>query len=167
MSQSYDYQQARRKRGAEGALAPPVFGRTVNPMYLNQGEQIMPTTVLRAPPDFQTLRRPCTRHALSKKKWQRRGLWGQGRRKTASRPSPWLASICPIFHWRYFLKGWPSKKSFRRPCGWQRGEKWWTHLLHWSLHQLLPDRPLLTKNRMNSRELNVRHSLNHSVSFFF
>ena len=51
--------QARRKRGAEGALAPPVFGRTVNPMYLNQGEQIMPTTVLRAPPDFQILRRPC------------------------------------------------------------------------------------------------------------
>ena len=37
-----------------------------------------------------------TRHALSKKKWQRRGLWGQGRRKTASRPAPGLASIFPL-----------------------------------------------------------------------
>ena len=45
--------------GAEGAMGPPDFGRSVNQTYLNQGEQIMPTTPLRAPPQFQTLRRLC------------------------------------------------------------------------------------------------------------
>ena len=39
--------QGRRKRGAGG----PVFGQT--------GGQIIPTTVLQASPDFQTLRRAC------------------------------------------------------------------------------------------------------------
>ena len=63
--------QGRRKWGAEGALAPPIFGQTVNPistrglrglwplqyfakqLTLSQpGGQIMPTTVLQAPRIF-------------------------------------------------------------------------------------------------------------------
>ena len=34
--------QARRKRGAEGALAPPVFGRTVNPISTRGGRLCPP-----------------------------------------------------------------------------------------------------------------------------
>ena len=42
--------QARRKRGAGGALAPPQF--LAKQLTLSQpGGQIIPTTVLRAPPD--------------------------------------------------------------------------------------------------------------------
>ena len=37
--------------GAGGALAPPEFGSSVNPTYSNQRGQIMPTTLLLAPPD--------------------------------------------------------------------------------------------------------------------
>ena len=52
--------QGRRKRGGWGGFSslPPVFGQTVN---LSQpGGQIIPTSVLPAPPpDFQTLRRAC------------------------------------------------------------------------------------------------------------
>ena len=46
-----------RPVGAEGAMAPPDFYRSVNP-YLNKGGQIMPTTLRLAPPDFQTFLRP-------------------------------------------------------------------------------------------------------------
>ena len=43
--------------GALGAKAPPIVA---DQLTLSQpGGQIMPATVLRAPPDFQTLRRPC------------------------------------------------------------------------------------------------------------
>ena len=49
--------QARHKRGAGGAVAPQFLAEQLT---LSQpGGQIMPTTVLQAPPDFQTLRRPC------------------------------------------------------------------------------------------------------------
>ena len=50
--------QARRKWGAGGALAPQFLTKQLT---LSQpGGQIMPTTVIQAPPpDFQTLRRPC------------------------------------------------------------------------------------------------------------
>ena len=45
--------------GAGGAKAPPQF--FAKQLTLSQpGEQIMPTTVLLAPPNFQTLRRPCS-----------------------------------------------------------------------------------------------------------
>ena len=37
---------------AEGAMTPPDFDRQVNP--IEQEGQIMPTTLLLAPPDFQT-----------------------------------------------------------------------------------------------------------------
>ena len=37
-----------------GAVGPPIFGQTVNPVSTRG--QIMPTTVLRAPPDFQTMK---------------------------------------------------------------------------------------------------------------
>ena len=50
-------QQGRRKRGwgAGGALVPQFLAKQLT---LSQaGGQIIPTTVLRAPPDFQTLRR--------------------------------------------------------------------------------------------------------------
>ena len=41
-----------------GGWGPPLFW--AKQLNLSQpGGQIMPTTVLRAPPDFQTLRRPC------------------------------------------------------------------------------------------------------------
>ena len=47
--------QARRKMGARGA-APQFLAKQLT---LSQpGLQIMPTTVIQAPPDFQTLRRP-------------------------------------------------------------------------------------------------------------
>ena len=39
--------------GAGGAMAPPYFGRSVNPFSTKEG-QIMPTTLLMATPDFQT-----------------------------------------------------------------------------------------------------------------
>jgi hypothetical protein len=45
-------------RGGAGGLWPPQF--LAKQLTLSQpGGQIMPTTVLQAPPDFQTLRRPC------------------------------------------------------------------------------------------------------------
>ena len=45
--------------GAGGGLQPPpIFDRSVNPIS-NRGGQFMPTTVLPASPDFQTLRRVC------------------------------------------------------------------------------------------------------------
>ena len=47
--------QGRRLRGAWGALAPQFLAKQLT---LSQpGGQIIPTTVLRAPPEFQTLRR--------------------------------------------------------------------------------------------------------------
>ena len=47
--------QGRRMRRA---LAPQFLAKQLT---LSQpGGQIMPTTVLRAPPDFETLRRPCS-----------------------------------------------------------------------------------------------------------
>ena len=39
--------------GAEGTLAPPEFGSSVNPIPI-RGGQIMPTTLLVAPPDSKT-----------------------------------------------------------------------------------------------------------------
>ena len=51
--------QGCRKRGAGGAQAPPVFGRSVNPISTRGGGAHSPHPVLQAPPDFQTLRRPC------------------------------------------------------------------------------------------------------------
>ena len=42
--------------GAVGAMAPPDFGSSVNPI---SEEHIMPTTLVMAPPDFQNFRRPC------------------------------------------------------------------------------------------------------------
>ena len=45
--------QGRRKVGAWGGLAPPMFGQTVNP--ISTRGQIIPTTVLRARRIF----RPC------------------------------------------------------------------------------------------------------------
>ena len=42
---------------AEGAMTPPDFDRQVNPIV--QEGQIMPTTLLLAPSDFQTILRPC------------------------------------------------------------------------------------------------------------
>ena len=57
--------------GLGGGLQPPNFWQISEP-YLNQGwggvGQIMATTVLPAPPDFQTLRRACHR-----KVWKYRG----------------------------------------------------------------------------------------------
>ena len=50
--------QARRKREAGGHLAPPHF--LVDQLTLSQPEgAYYPHPVIRAPPDFQTLRRPC------------------------------------------------------------------------------------------------------------
>ena len=50
--------QGCRKRGAGGALAPQFLAEQLT---LSQpGGQIMPTTVLWALPDFQTLRRACS-----------------------------------------------------------------------------------------------------------
>jgi len=40
-----------------GIIAPQFWAEQLTLSQL--GEQIMPTTVLRAPPDFQTLQRPC------------------------------------------------------------------------------------------------------------
>ena len=52
-----DQYQGRRKVGAWGALAPPQC--LAKQLTLSQpGGQIMPAKVLRAPPNFQTLRRP-------------------------------------------------------------------------------------------------------------
>ena len=44
-------------RGAEGAQAPPGLGRSVTP--ISTRGVYSPQPVLRAPLDFQTLRRPC------------------------------------------------------------------------------------------------------------
>ena len=53
--------QACRKRGAWGDLSPtPGFDRSVYPISTKGGGHIMPTTLLRATPDFQTLQRPWT-----------------------------------------------------------------------------------------------------------
>ena len=49
--------QGCRKRGAGGALDPSVFGRSVNPISTRGAHY--PHPVLRAPPGYQTLRRPC------------------------------------------------------------------------------------------------------------
>ena len=49
--------QGHRKQGAGGALAPQFLAKQLT-LYQPVG-QIMSTTVLQAPPDFQTLRRPC------------------------------------------------------------------------------------------------------------
>jgi hypothetical protein len=47
--------------GSGGALAPQFLAKQLT---LSQpGGQIMPTTVLQASPDFQTLRRPCQYHS--------------------------------------------------------------------------------------------------------
>ena len=43
--------------GPGEARAPPLFGRSVNPISTRGAHY--PHPVLRAPPDFQTLRRPC------------------------------------------------------------------------------------------------------------
>ena len=40
-------------RGAEGALTPPEFGSSLNPIPARRG-QIMPPTLLVAPPDSET-----------------------------------------------------------------------------------------------------------------
>ena len=45
--------------GARGALTPPPQFSAKQLTLSKPGGQIIPTTVLRAPPDFQTLRRPC------------------------------------------------------------------------------------------------------------
>ena len=42
---------------AGGAMTPPDFGRSVNSTS-QPGEQIMPTTIVLGPTDFQTLQRP-------------------------------------------------------------------------------------------------------------
>ena len=44
--------------GAGGAMAPPDFGRPVNPILTRGGGQIMPTKLLLAPPDFQIFQWP-------------------------------------------------------------------------------------------------------------
>ena len=44
--------------GAGGVYAPPVFGRSVNP--ISTGGAHHPQAVLHAPPDFQTLRHACS-----------------------------------------------------------------------------------------------------------
>ena len=44
--------------GAGDAMAPPDFGRSVNTISTRGWGQIMPTTLLPAPPDFQKLLRP-------------------------------------------------------------------------------------------------------------
>ena len=43
--------------GAGGAMAPPDFGRSVNPIS-TRGGQIMPVQTILAPPDLQTFLRP-------------------------------------------------------------------------------------------------------------
>ena len=48
--------QARRKWGAGGALVPPVFGQTVNPISTRGANYAHHSNT--SPPDFQTLRRP-------------------------------------------------------------------------------------------------------------
>ena len=45
-----------------GALAPPVFGQTVNPIS-TKGSDYAHHSNPSPPPDFQTLRRPCIRRA--------------------------------------------------------------------------------------------------------
>ena len=44
--------------GAGGALAPPIFGQTVNPISTRGADYAHHITT--SPPDFQTLRQPCT-----------------------------------------------------------------------------------------------------------
>ena len=44
--------------GAEGAMGPPDFGRSVNQTYLNQGGTDYVHQIVLAPPDFQTFLRP-------------------------------------------------------------------------------------------------------------
>ena len=45
--------------GARGAMAPPIFGTSVNPISI-RGADYAPTLLL-APQDFQTFRRPYSR----------------------------------------------------------------------------------------------------------
>jgi len=49
--------QGRRKGGTLGASAPPMFGRTVNPISTRGADYALHSTT--SPPNFQTLRRPC------------------------------------------------------------------------------------------------------------
>ena len=53
--------------GAREACAPPLFGRSVNPIS-TRGGTYYPHPVIHAPPDFQTLRRPCYRSNFWKSK---------------------------------------------------------------------------------------------------
>ena len=46
------------KRGAGGAGPPPVLGRTVKPISTRGADYAHHSTT--SPPNFQTLRRPCT-----------------------------------------------------------------------------------------------------------
>ena len=46
-------------RGAGGAMTPPDFGKSVNPISTKVGGRLGPPNLL-APPDFQTVLRPCT-----------------------------------------------------------------------------------------------------------
>ena len=48
-----------------GTMAPPDFGRTVNPTYLNQEGYIIPITLLLAPLDFQTFLGPCKKQKIA------------------------------------------------------------------------------------------------------
>ena len=57
------YFKLTRRPVASGGAAPPQF--LAKQLTLSQpGGQIMPTTVIQAPPDFQTLRRPCIGRAV-------------------------------------------------------------------------------------------------------
>ena len=51
--------QARRKCGAWGASAPPPQFLAKQLTLFQPEGQIMHTTVIQAPPEFQTLQRPC------------------------------------------------------------------------------------------------------------
>ena len=51
-------------RGAGGAIAPPVLGRSVNPIS-TRGDTLSPPSTT-SPPDFQTLQRPCECKSLYK-----------------------------------------------------------------------------------------------------
>ena len=58
-SNQFQPSQGRRNRGGEGHLPPTLdFVRSVNPIPIRG--QIMPTTLLLGPPDFQTFSRICS-----------------------------------------------------------------------------------------------------------
>ena len=57
--------QACHKQGAEGPYVPPPLQFLANQLTLSQpGGHIMSTALLHAPPDFQTLRRPCVLNSV-------------------------------------------------------------------------------------------------------